>query len=81
MAISVDLYSYPQPGDYGTLNDNGELDVEGSIYDAEFQKYLDNNGIDLNLKAHQLELGGLEQDFIVTSTGVKRMEFNIDQHV
>lgn len=68
-----------QVGDYGTLDENGELIVEGNIYDAEFQDYLDENGFKLDLKSHPPELGGLEQDYIVASTGVRKGEFNVNQ--
>lgn len=55
--------------------------MQGNIYDDEFQKYLDENGIDLNLKAHQPELCDPEQDYIVASAGVKKGQLDLDTHV
>jgi len=66
-------------GAYGTLNEDGQLIVEGNIYDDDFQRYLDANQIDLNLKAYQPELCEPEQDFIVASTGVKKRQFDVNQ--
>lgn len=53
--------------------------MEGNIYDDEFQKYLDENDIKLDLKSHPPELGDPEQDYTVASTGVRKGEFNVNQ--
>ncbi|KAG9312050.1 hypothetical protein JVU11DRAFT_7331 [Chiua virens] len=68
-------------GDYGELDGNGELVVEGNIYDPEFQKDLDDSNIKLDLGAHPAELGEAEQDYIVASTGVKKKELTVNQGV
>ena len=81
MPISVDFCLHLQVGDYGTLDQNGELIVEGNIYDPSFQKSLDENEFGLDLRAYPAELGEPEQDFIVASTGVRKGELRIDQSV
>ena len=55
--------------------------MQGNIYDDFFQEYLDNDKIDLDIKAHQPELGGAQEDYIVASVGVKKGDFVMDQRM
>ncbi|KAG1748137.1 hypothetical protein EDB19DRAFT_1684483 [Suillus lakei] len=67
-------------GDYGTIDDEtGELDVEGNIYDEGFQTLLDNQDLNINLSepSCQPRKGGRDDNFFISSSGVKRGDFSV----
>ncbi|KAG1869167.1 hypothetical protein C8R48DRAFT_110368 [Suillus tomentosus] len=71
-------------GDYGTIeHDSGELDVEGNIYDKTFQTSLDNQGLKLNLSdaSCQPRKGGVDDNIIMSSSGVKQGDFSLKPEV
>lgn len=66
-------------GDYGTIDSqSGELYVEGNIYDVAFQTALDNQGLKINLSEQscQPQKGIIEDNMIISSSGVKQMDFS-----
>ncbi|KIJ67358.1 hypothetical protein HYDPIDRAFT_180293 [Hydnomerulius pinastri MD-312] len=70
-------------GAYGTLDrGTGELNVEGNIYDPDFQEELDKvtHGR-LRLADYPPELGGVEADFVVKSSGVRERDFKVGPEV
>ncbi|KIJ66087.1 hypothetical protein HYDPIDRAFT_174797 [Hydnomerulius pinastri MD-312] len=69
-------------GDYGTVNaETGELNVDGNIYDLEFQEHLDDQSFNFKLSEHKPVYGAPEQDFIVSSTGVKKGDLSVNHMV
>ncbi|KAH0831047.1 hypothetical protein J3R83DRAFT_13556 [Lanmaoa asiatica] len=71
-----------QVGAYGTVDkETGDLRVEGNIYDPEFQRELDNHGVNLNLANYPPQEGPVEDDFVVSSRGAKHQDMNADKAV
>ncbi|KAG1758330.1 hypothetical protein EDD22DRAFT_910859 [Suillus occidentalis] len=71
-------------GAYGTIDsDSGELDVEGNIYDSTFQTSLNNQGLKINLSepSCQPRKGGIDDDIIMSSSGVKQGDFSVKPEV
>lgn len=71
-------------GAYGTIdNESGELDVEGNIYDNAFQTSLNNQGLKINLSepSCQPKKGGIDDDIIMSSSGVKQGDFSVKPEV
>ncbi|KAG2148862.1 hypothetical protein DEU56DRAFT_782542 [Suillus clintonianus] len=71
-------------GDYGKIDsESGELDVEGNIYEEAFQESLNKQGlkIDLSDVLCQPKKGGLGDDIILTSSGVKRGDLSMKPEV
>ncbi|KAG2148858.1 hypothetical protein DEU56DRAFT_782530 [Suillus clintonianus] len=71
-------------GDYGTIDsESGELDVEGNIYEAAFQESLNKQGlkIDLSDESCQPQKGGLDDNIIMSSSGVKQGDFSMKPEV
>ncbi|KAF8839988.1 hypothetical protein BDN67DRAFT_1003296 [Paxillus ammoniavirescens] len=65
-------------GAFGTHNRRtGELDVEGNIYDPEFQEELDNLKIKFKIANHPPKEGEIEKDFIIASSGARKTDFNV----
>jgi hypothetical protein len=68
-----------QVGAYGRLNtETGELDIEGNIYDPEFQVLLDKVDGTLKLADFPAQIGAPEGDFIVCTMGVRQNDLKID---
>jgi hypothetical protein len=68
-----------QVGAYGRLNaETGELDIEGNIYDPEFQILLDKVDGNLKLADFPAQIGAVEGDFIVCTMGVRQNDLKID---
>lgn len=66
-------------GAYGRLNnETGELDIEGNIYDPEFQVLLDKVDGQLKLADFPPQIGAVEGDFIVRTMGVRQKDLKID---
>jgi hypothetical protein len=66
-----------QVGAYGEVeNETGELRVDGNIYDPEFQAELNRLGLTIRMADHPPEEGGVEDDFIVSSKGAKRIDLS-----
>jgi hypothetical protein len=64
-------------GAYGEVeNETGELRVDGNIYDPEFQAELNRLGLTIRMADHPPEEGGVEDDFIVSSKGAKRIDLS-----
>lgn len=62
-------------GAYGEVeSETGELRVDGNIYDPEFQHELNRLGLSIRMSDHTPEEGGVEDDFIVSSKGAKRVD-------
>lgn len=71
-----------QVGAYGRLNtETGELDIEGNIYDPEFQVYLDKVDGKLKLADFPAETGAVEDDFIVCTMGVRQNDLKVDGEI
>ncbi|KAG2064751.1 hypothetical protein BDR04DRAFT_1130653 [Suillus decipiens] len=71
-------------GDFGKIdNETGELDVEGNIYDPAFQKSLKTQGltIDLTDSSCQPQKGGVDDNIIMSSSGVKQGDFSAKPEV
>ncbi|KAG1782202.1 hypothetical protein EV702DRAFT_1070599 [Suillus placidus] len=71
-------------GDYGKIdNESGELDVEGNIYDPGFQTLLNKQGLNINLSepSCQPQTGGVDDDIIMSSSGVKQGDFSVKPEV
>lgn len=71
-------------GHYGTINsETGELEVEGNIYDAEFQESLNRQGLRINLSDSSCQpvKGAVEEDMIMSSIGVKMGRFSLTPEV
>ncbi|KAG1775496.1 hypothetical protein EV702DRAFT_972887 [Suillus placidus] len=71
-------------GDYGNIDkESGQLDVEGNIYDPEFQTSLNNQGLKINLSepSCQPQTGGVDEDMITSSSGVKQADFSVNPEV
>ncbi|KAG1840556.1 hypothetical protein F4604DRAFT_436904 [Suillus subluteus] len=71
-------------GDYGKIdNKTGKLDVEGNIYEKTFQTLLDKQGLKINLSASscQPQKGGLDDNMIMSSSGVKQGDFSAKPEV
>ncbi|KAG2115695.1 hypothetical protein BD769DRAFT_1629906 [Suillus cothurnatus] len=68
-----------QVGAYGRLNvESGELDIEGNIYDPEFQILLDKVDGKLKLADFPPQVGAVEGDFIVCTMGVRQNDLKVD---
>lgn len=64
-------------GSYGRFNaQTGRFDVEGNVYDPEFQKLLDATDGKMKLSDHLPVLDEEEKDFAVGSMGVRAKEFS-----
>lgn len=71
-----------QVGAYGRLNtETGELDIEGNIYDPEFQVLLDKVDGTLKLADFPAQIGAPEGDFIVCTMGVRQNDLKIDGEI
>lgn len=71
-------------GAYGKIDpDSGELEVEGNIYDEAFQTSLNEQGlkIDLSEKSCQPQKGGIDDNMIMSSSGVKQGDFSVRPEV
>ncbi|KAG1867042.1 hypothetical protein C8R48DRAFT_599837 [Suillus tomentosus] len=69
-------------GAYGRLNnETGELDIEGNIYDPEFQVLLDKVDGQLKLADFLPQIGAVEGDFIVCTMGVRQKDLKIDGEI
>jgi hypothetical protein len=71
-------------GDYGKIdNETGGLDVEGNIYDKAFQTSLEkqNLKIDLSDSSCQPQKGELDDNMIMSSSGVKQGDFSAKPEV
>ncbi|KAG1745021.1 uncharacterized protein EDB91DRAFT_1050155 [Suillus paluster] len=71
-------------GDYGRIDsDSGELEVEGNIYDKAFQTSLDQQGLKINLSdsSYQPKKGAVDDNMIMSSSGVKQGEFSMKPEV
>ncbi|KAH7906670.1 hypothetical protein BJ138DRAFT_1117362 [Hygrophoropsis aurantiaca] len=69
-------------GSYGTINgETGELDVEGNIYDATFEEIWKTHFPNINLKDHQPKVGEPDEDFVVSSVGVRRRDLKIGPEI
>ncbi|KAG2155300.1 uncharacterized protein EDB93DRAFT_1080547 [Suillus bovinus] len=71
-------------GDYGTIDsETGELDVEGNIYDIGFQTSLKNQGLNVDLSdpSCQPTKGGVDDNIIMSSSGVKQGDFSLKPEV
>jgi hypothetical protein len=71
-------------GDYGTIDsESGELDVEGNIYDKAFQTSLNNQDLKINLSEQscQPQKGGIDDNMIMSSSGVKQGDFSLKPEV
>ncbi|KAG0692897.1 hypothetical protein DFH29DRAFT_913349 [Suillus ampliporus] len=71
-------------GDYGKIdNDTGELDIEGNIYDNSFQTSLDKQGLKINLSdsSYQPKKGAVDDNMIMSSSGVKQGDFTLKPEV
>lgn len=55
--------------------------MEGNIYDPEFQREMDNQGIQFCMANHQPQEGSVEDDFIIASRGAKRKDLNADSEL
>ena len=76
IAISVKMH-HLQVGAYGSLDGNGEFNVDGNIYSDEFQKYLDDHNLSFIPRDHPPKLAEPDQDYIVASSGVTRGQFDV----
>jgi len=66
-------------GAYGTINyETGELEVEGNIYDPEFQAELDKINIKFKIADHPPMQGEIEKDSIIASSGARKRDFNVE---
>lgn len=71
-----------QVGAYGRLNtETGELDIEGNIYDPEFQVLLDKVDGAVKLADFPAQIGAVEGDFIVCTMGVRQNDLKIDAEI
>lgn len=71
-----------QVGAYGRLNtESGELDIEGNIYDPEFQILLDKVDGKLKLADFPPQIGAVEGDFIVCTMGVRGNDLKVDGEI
>ncbi|KAG0701169.1 hypothetical protein DFH29DRAFT_928228 [Suillus ampliporus] len=71
-----------QVGAYGRLNtETGELDIEGNIYDPEFQVMLDVVDGRLKLADYPAQIGAVEEDFIVCTMGVRQNDLRLDGEI
>jgi hypothetical protein len=71
-----------QVGAYGRLNvESGELDIEGNIYDPEFQILLDKVDGKLKLADFPPQVGAVEGDFIVCTMGVRQNDLKVDGEI
>ncbi|KAG2364555.1 hypothetical protein BDR07DRAFT_1279388 [Suillus spraguei] len=69
-------------GSYGRFNaQTGNFDVEGNVYDSEFQKLLDATDGTMKLSDYPPVLGEEEKDFAVGSMGVRPKEFSLGSDV
>ncbi|KAG2339527.1 hypothetical protein BDR05DRAFT_992030 [Suillus weaverae] len=69
-------------GDYGKIDkQSGQLDVEGNIYDPGFQTSLNSQGLKINLSECQPQTGGVDDDMITASLGVKQVDFSVNPDV
>ncbi|KAG1782203.1 hypothetical protein EV702DRAFT_1041898 [Suillus placidus] len=67
-------------GHYGKIDSlTGGLDVEGNIYDPEFQTSLNKQGVNINLSdpSCQPQTGEEVDDIIISSSGVKRGDLSV----
>ncbi|KIJ05280.1 hypothetical protein PAXINDRAFT_21444 [Paxillus involutus ATCC 200175] len=65
-------------GAYGTLSrETGELDVEGNIYDRDFQEELDKIGVRFKIADHQPVDGEIEKDSFIASSGASKGDISI----
>jgi hypothetical protein len=53
------------------------LDVEGNIYDPEFQEELDKINVMFKIANHPPKEGEIEKDFIIASSGARQRDFNV----
>ncbi|KAG2346098.1 hypothetical protein BDR05DRAFT_878756 [Suillus weaverae] len=71
-------------GDYGKIDkETGGLDVEGNIYDPAFQTSLNKQGLNINLSepSCQPQTGGVDDDIIISSSGVKQGDLLVKPEV
>lgn len=71
-------------GAYGKIdNESGDLEVEGNIYDSAFQAALNKQGLKINLSepSCQPQKGGIDDDIIMSSSGVKQRDFSMKPEV
>lgn len=71
-------------GDYGTIDsESGELDVDGNIYDKTFQTSLNKQGLKINLSepSCQPQIGAVDDNMIMSSSGVKQGDFSVKPEV
>ncbi|KAH7925720.1 hypothetical protein BV22DRAFT_1064371 [Leucogyrophana mollusca] len=62
-------------GNYGEINtETGELDVEGNIYDENFKKIFKQYHPDMDLDEHKPKVDKPDEDFVVSSVGVRRRD-------
>ncbi|KAH7919896.1 hypothetical protein BV22DRAFT_1133514 [Leucogyrophana mollusca] len=62
-------------GDYGEINiGEGGLNVRGNIYDEHFKEIPEQYQPDMDLDNHKPKMGEPEEDFVVSSIGVKRRD-------
>ncbi|KAG1840557.1 hypothetical protein F4604DRAFT_436875 [Suillus subluteus] len=68
-------------GDYGMINrQSGDLEAQGSIYDAAFQESLNQQGftIDLSDTSCQPIRGAVEEDIVMSSTVTQEGDFSLE---
>lgn len=69
-------------GSYGLFSaQTGRFEVEGNVYDPEFQKLLDATDGKIKLSDHPPVLDDEEKDFAVGSMGVRPKEFSLGSNV
>ncbi|KAF8452225.1 hypothetical protein L210DRAFT_3517746 [Boletus edulis BED1] len=69
-------------GAYGEVEyETGELRVDGNIYDPEFQQELNKLNLAILMADHPPQEGGVEEDFIISSKGAKRVDLNLGPEV
>lgn len=67
-------------GDYGVLNDSGQLEVEGNIYNASFKAHLPSH-LDLSIPIHQPTDAAVEEKLIIVSDGATTKGIDVTPNI